>query len=63
MSRLEELQADLRKLMATQEFAFAMGCSMGDHPTCAAIRDRAAELKGQIAVEKFLDAYCATDRQ
>jgi hypothetical protein len=64
MTRLEELQTDLQKLMATQEYAFAMGhgCSIGHHPTYAAIRDRAAELRTQIAVEKFLDTFGPTDR-
>lgn len=49
--RLEALRAELRALMASWEYAFAMGhgCSVGDHPQHRAIRQRVADLKAQIA--------------
>lgn len=47
----EALRAELRILMASWEYAFAMGhgCSIGDHPRFAATRQRAADLCALIA--------------
>jgi hypothetical protein len=48
---LEALRAELKALMATWEYAFAMGhgCSLGDHPAFQAIRQQVADLKALIA--------------
>jgi hypothetical protein len=48
---LEALRAELKTLLASWEFAFAMGhgCSLGDHPQHRAIRQRVADLKALIA--------------
>jgi hypothetical protein len=48
---LEALRLELRALLASWEYAFAMGhgCSIGDHPQHRAIRQRVAELRALIA--------------
>ena len=48
---LEALRAELKAVMASWEYAFAMGhgCSIGDHPEHRAIRDKVADLKALIA--------------
>ena len=48
---LEALRAELKALMASWEYAFAMGhgCSIGDHPQYRAIRQKVADLKALIA--------------
>jgi predicted nucleic acid-binding Zn ribbon protein len=50
-SILDALRAELRELMASWEYAFAMGhgCSVGDHPRHRAVRERVVYLKAQIA--------------
>ena len=48
---LESLKAELKALLASWEYAFAMGhgCSIGDHPQHRAIRQRVADLEALIA--------------
>ena len=48
---LEALRAELEELLASWEYAFAMGhgCSIGDHPQHRVVRQRAAELRALIA--------------
>jgi hypothetical protein len=48
---LEALRAELKALLASWEYAFAMGhgCSIGDHPQHRAIRQKVADLKALIA--------------
>jgi hypothetical protein len=48
---LEALRAELKALLASWEYAFAMGhgCSIGDHPQHRAVRQRAADLHALIA--------------
>jgi hypothetical protein len=48
---LEALRAELKALLASWEYAFAMGhgCSVGDHPQHRAIRQKVADLKALIA--------------
>jgi hypothetical protein len=48
---VESLRAELRTLLASWEYAFAMGhgCSVGDHPKYRAIRERVADLRAMIA--------------
>lgn len=48
---LESLRAELKALMASWEYAFAMGhgCSVGDHPRHRAVREKVADLKARIA--------------
>lgn len=48
---LEALRAELKTLLASWEYAFAMGhgCSVGDHPRHRAVRERVAYLKARIA--------------
>jgi hypothetical protein len=48
---LEALRAELRELLASWEYAFAMGhgCSIGDHPSHRAVRERVADLRARIA--------------
>jgi hypothetical protein len=47
----DELRTELRALVASYEYAFAMGhgCSIGDHPRFRATRRRAADLRARIA--------------
>ena len=48
---LESLRAELKTLLASWEYAFAMGhgCSIGDHPSHRAVRERVADLRARIA--------------
>jgi hypothetical protein len=48
---LEALKAELKALLASWEYAFAMGhsCSLGDHPQHRAVRQKVADLKALIA--------------
>jgi hypothetical protein len=48
---LAALRAELAALLASWEYAFAMGhgCSVGDHPRHRAVRERAADLRALIA--------------
>jgi hypothetical protein len=48
---LRRLQEELNTLLASWEYAFAMGhgCSVGDHPRHQATRQRAADLRARIA--------------
>jgi hypothetical protein len=48
---LPRLQEELKTLLASWEYAFAMGhgCSIGDHPQHRAVRERAADLRARIA--------------
>jgi hypothetical protein len=48
---LDALRAELKALLASWEYAFAMGhgCSVGDHPRHRAVRQRAADLRALIA--------------
>jgi hypothetical protein len=51
MPDLEALRAEFKALLASWEYAFAMGdgCSIGDHPEHRAIRQRAEDLRARIA--------------
>jgi hypothetical protein len=51
MNDLPRLQEELKKLLASWEYAFAMGhgCSIGDHPQHRAVRERALDLRARIA--------------
>jgi hypothetical protein len=51
MPDLEALRAELKALVASWQYAYAMGhgCSVGDHPDHQAVRRRAADLRAQIA--------------
>ena len=48
---IEALRAELQLLLASWEYAFAMGhgCSIGDHPRHRAVRQRVADLRARIA--------------
>jgi hypothetical protein len=48
---LEALQAELKALLASWEYAYAMGhgCSVGDHPQHRAVRRRVEVLRARIA--------------
>ena len=48
---LEALRDELKELLASWEYAFAMGhsCSVGDHPRHRDVRRRVADLLAQIA--------------
>ena len=48
---LEALKAELKALLASWEYAFAMGhgCSIGDHPQHRAVRQKVADLEALIA--------------
>ena len=48
---LEALKAELKELLASWEYAYAMGhgCSLGDHPQHQAVRRRVEELRARIA--------------
>ena len=48
---VEALRAELTALMASWEYAFAMGhgCSVGDHPQHRAVREKVADLRARIA--------------
>jgi len=49
--QLRELREELRDLMASFEYAYAMGHSntIGDHPRFRAVRERADHLRARIA--------------
>jgi hypothetical protein len=51
MSDLDALRAELKALLASWQYAFAMGhgCTLGDHPDHRAVRQRAAYLRARIA--------------
>jgi hypothetical protein len=51
MSDLNRLREELDALLHSWEYAFAMGhgCTLGDHPTHRAVRQRAADLRAHIA--------------
>src|SRR6266487_5337770 len=51
MHDVDRLREELRALLASWEYAFAMGhgCSIGGHPDHRAIRERAADLRARIA--------------
>ena len=51
MTELQRLQEELQTLRASQAYAFAMGhgCTLGDHPTFRAIREREGDLLARIA--------------
>ena len=48
---LQKLRDELRLLMGSFEFAYAMGhgCSLGDHPQFAATRRKVVDLRARIA--------------
>jgi hypothetical protein len=48
---LERLQAELRELLGSWEYAFAMGhgCTIGDHPRFQDTRRRVDDLRARIA--------------
>ncbi|MGZ4271548.1 MAG: hypothetical protein ACXVFN_12000 [Solirubrobacteraceae bacterium] len=48
---LDNLRAELKALLDSWEYAFAMGhgCSLGDHPEHRAIRQTRADLHARIA--------------
>jgi hypothetical protein len=48
---VDSLRGELKTLLASWEYAFAMGhgCSVGDHPRHRAVRQRAADLRARIA--------------
>jgi hypothetical protein len=51
MHHLDRLREELNALLASWEYAFAMGhgCSIGEHPEHRATRQRAADLRARIA--------------
>jgi hypothetical protein len=51
MHDVDQLREELRALVGSWEYAFAMGhgCSIGAHPDHRAIRQRAADLRARIA--------------
>jgi hypothetical protein len=48
---LERAEEELRTLVSSWEYAYAMshGCSVGDHPQHRVTRRRAADLRARIA--------------
>jgi hypothetical protein len=48
---VDALRAELKELLSSWEYAFAMGhgCSVGDHPDFRAVRQRADDLRARIA--------------
>jgi hypothetical protein len=48
---VDRLREELRTLLASWEYAFAMGhsCTIGDHAESRAVRRRAADLRARIA--------------
>jgi hypothetical protein len=48
---LTALRAELTALLASWEYAYAMGhgCSIGDHPRHRAVRQRVDDLRARIA--------------
>jgi hypothetical protein len=51
MPEIEALRAELKALLESWEYAFAMGhgCSIGDHPDLRATRQRVDDLRARIA--------------
>ena len=51
MTTLEQLEAELKALLASWEYAYAMGhgCSVGDHPRHRSVRRRVEDLRARIA--------------
>jgi hypothetical protein len=51
MTDLRRLKDELNELLASWEYAYAMGhgCSLGDHPRHRAVRRRADDLRARIA--------------
>jgi hypothetical protein len=51
MDDLRRLKDELKELLASWEYAYAMGhgCSLGDHPRHRAVRQRAEDLRARIA--------------
>ena len=51
MNDLEQLEAQLRELLGSWEYAYAMGhgCSVGDHPRFREVRQQATDLRARIA--------------
>jgi hypothetical protein len=51
MTDLRRLEEELKTLLASWEYAFAMGhgCSIGDHPQHQAVRERVLDLRARIA--------------
>ena len=47
----DALRTELRTLLASWEYAYAMGhgCSIGDHPEFRSVRERVADLRARIA--------------
>jgi hypothetical protein len=48
---VDGLRLELRALLSSWDYAFAMGhgCSVGEHPEFAAVRERVADLRARIA--------------
>ena len=48
---VDALRAELKALLASWEYAYAMGhgCSLGDHPAHRDVRRRVADLRALIA--------------
>jgi hypothetical protein len=48
---LDSLRAELKALLSSWEYAYAMGhgCSVGDHPQHRDVRRRVADLRARIA--------------
>jgi hypothetical protein len=51
MTDLQTLKAELKELVGSFEYAYAMGhgCTIGDHPRFRQVRQRAADLRARIA--------------
>ncbi len=51
MADLDALRVELKALLSSWEYAFAMGhgCTVGGHPAFEAVRQRAADLRARIA--------------
>ncbi len=51
MFDLDAMRAELKALLASWEYAFAMGhgCSLGDHPDFRTVRRRVEDLRALIA--------------
>jgi hypothetical protein len=47
---VDRLRAELKQLMQSWEYAYAMGhgCTVGDHPEFRATRERVADLRARI---------------
>ena len=56
MVNVPELEVELRRLLHSYEYAYAMGhgCSIGDHPRFRATRQRVADLRALIAEHKVV---------